>query len=48
MLLHVLGASSSVVPLPPSSIGADTVEASGATAVDADVPPSTTSDYSNI
>ena len=46
--MHPRGASSSVVPLPPSSIGADTVEASGAIAVDADVPPSTTSDYSNI
>ena len=34
------GASSGAVPLPPSSTGANTVKASGATA---DVPPSTTS-----
>ena len=42
------GASSGVVPLPPSSTGADTAEASGAAAADADVPPSTTSDDSDI
>ena len=42
------GASSSVVPPPPSSIGANTAEASGAAAIDADVPPSTTSDDSDI
>ena len=42
------GASSSVVPLPPSSTGADAAEASGATAADANVPPSTTSDDSDI
>ena len=33
---------------PPSSTGADTIEASGATTADADVPPSTTSDNSDI
>ena len=42
------GASSGVVPLPPSSIGADTAEASGAVVADADVPPPTTSDDSDI
>ena len=42
------GASSGVVPPPPSSIGADTAEVSGATTANADVPPSTTSDNSNI
>ena len=41
------GASSGVVPPPLSSTGADAAETSGATA-DADVPPSTTSDDSNI
>ena len=40
--------SSGAVPPPPSSIGADTAEASGATTADADVPPSTTSDDSDI
>ena len=45
---HPRGASSSVGPPPPSSTGADTAEASGAAAADADVPPSTTSDDSNI
>ena len=39
------GASSGDVPPPPSSIGVDAAETSGATA---DVPPSTTSDDSNI
>ena len=39
------GASSSDVPPPPSSIGATAAETSGATA---DVPPSTTSDDSDI
>ena len=39
---------SSIVPPPPSSIGADTAEASGAVAADADVPPPTTSDDSDI
>ena len=42
------GASSSVVPPPPSSIGADAAEASGVAAIDADVPPPTTSDDSDI
>ena len=42
------GASSSVVPPPPFSIGVDTAKASGATAVDADVPPPITSDDSDI
>ena len=42
------GASSSVVPPPPSSTGADTVEAPGGGVADADVPPSTTSDDSDI
>ena len=42
------GASSSVIPPPPSSIGANTAEASGAATVDADVPPLTTSDDSDI
>ena len=45
---HPKGESSGVVPPPPSSIGADTAEASGATATDADVPPPTTSDDSDI
>ena len=42
------GASSGVVPPPPSSTGADTVEAFGAATADADVPPLTTSDDSDI
>ena len=46
--MHPRGASSGVVPLPPSSIGVDTAEASGAVAVDSDVPPPTTSDDSDI
>ena len=45
---HPRGASSGVVPLPPSSTGADTVDVSGVAAADADVPPSTTSDDSDI
>ena len=44
--LRPRGESSGAVPLPPSSTGADTAEASGA--VDADVPPSTTSNDSDI
>ena len=44
---HPRGASSSTVPLPPSFTGADAAETSGA-AVDADVPPPTTSDDSDI
>ena len=42
------GASSGVVPPPPSSTGADTAEASGAATADADVSPPTTSNDSNI
>ena len=42
------GASSSVVPPPSSSIGADAAEMFGGAVVDADVPPSTTSDDSGI
>ena len=42
------GASSGVVPPPPSFTGADTTEASGATTADVDVPPPTTSDDSDI
>ena len=37
-----------VIPSPPSSTDADTAEASSATAADADVPPLTTSDDSDI
>ena len=40
--------SSGVVPPPPFSTGTDTVEASGAVAADANVPPLTTSDDSDI
>ena len=42
------GASSGVVPPPPSSTGADTVEASGGATANANVPPSTTLDDSDI
>ena len=42
------GTSSSDVPPPPFSIGADAAKTSGATTTAADVPPSTTSDDSNI
>ena len=42
------GVSSGVVPLFPSSTSVDTAEASGAVAVDADVPSPTTLDDSNI
>ena len=42
------GASSSVVPFHPSSTGADAAETFGGAVVDADVPPSTTSDDSGI
>ena len=45
---HPRGASSSVVPPPPSFIGVDKAEASGGVATNADVPPLTTSDDSNI
>ena len=41
------GESSGVVPPPPSSTGVDTIEVSGA-AADADVPPPTTLDDSDI
>ena len=39
---------SGAVPPPPSSTGAATAKASGATATDADVPPPTSSDDSDI
>ena len=42
------GASSSVVPPPPFSIGADATEMSSIATADADVPPPTTSDDSDI
>ena len=42
------GASSGVVPPPPFSTGFDATEASGVAAADADVPPPTTSDNSDI
>ena len=42
------GASSGVVPPPPSFTGADTAEASSGGAADADVPPPTTLDDSDI
>ena len=42
------GVSSSAVPLPPFSIGADASETSGAAAADVDVPPLTTSNDSDI
>ena len=42
------GESSSVVSPPPSSTSVDSVEAFGATAADADVPPPTTLDDSDI
>ena len=45
---HPRGESSGIVPPPPSSIGADTTKASGATAVDANVPPLTTSNDLDI
>ena len=45
---HPKGASSSVVPSPPSSTGADTAEASSAAAINADVPPPTTSNDSDL
>ena len=45
---HPRGASSGVVPPPPSSTGANTIEASGVAAINADVPPPTTSNDSNI
>ena len=39
---------SGVVPPPPSSTGVNTAEASGVAATDADVPPPTTLDDSDI
>ena len=42
------GASSGNVPPPPSSTGANAAETSGVVAADADVPPSATSDDSDI
>ena len=42
------GLSSGVVPSSPSSTSADSAEASGVAAADGDVPPSTTSDDSDI
>ena len=39
---HPRSVSSGAIPPPPSSTGADIVEASGATAANADVPPPTT------
>ena len=46
--LRPRGASSGVVPPPPSSTGANTIEASGVAAINADVPPPTTSNDSDI
>ena len=45
---HPRGAFSGVVPPPPSFTGADMAEASGAATANADVPPSTTLDDSDI
>ena len=45
---HPRGASSGVVPPPPSSTGADAAEASGVAATNADVSPLITSDNSDI
>ena len=42
------GASSGVIPPPPSSTSADVAEVFGATVVDGDVPRLTTSDDSDI
>ena len=42
------GVSSGAIPPPPSSTSDASAEASGATVADADVPPLTTSDDSNI
>ena len=42
------GVSSGAIPPPPSSTGVDTAEAFGAAATDADVPPPTISDNSDI
>ena len=45
---HPKGASFGVIPPPPSSTGADTAEASGAAATNANVPPLTTSNDLDI
>ena len=45
---HPRGESSGAIPPPSSSTGADAAETSGAATVDADVPPLTTSNDSNI
>ena len=45
---HPRGASFGVIPPPPSSTGADAIEAFGGGAANADVPPLTTSDDSDI
>ena len=42
------GSSSGAIPSSPSSIGADAAKMSGVAAADADVPPPTTSDGSDI
>ena len=42
------GESSGVVPPPPSSTGTDAAKTLGVAAADADVPPPTASDDSNI
>ena len=42
------GASSGIVPPPPFSIGVDVAETSSTAATNADFPPSTTSDDSDI
>ena len=42
------GASSGVVPPPPSSIGTNAVETSGVAAADVNVPPPTTSNDLDI
>ena len=46
--MHPRGESSKAVPLLPSSIGVDTTETFGVAAANADVPPSTTSNDSDI
>ena len=46
--MHHKGASSGVVSPPPSSIGADTTEASSAAVANGDVPLLTTSNDSDI
>ena len=45
---HPKGSSSGAIPPSPSSIGADAAETSGVAAADANVPPPTTSDDSDI